>query len=321
MSSDDGYIQSLAQAQKNIFKFGGPILMVIGMASCTMSLMVFLRKNLRKSSCSIYLVAYNSSNLLLICTTLFFSILATGYNIDPGLYNLHFCRFRMYAIFLFDILGPTYLILASIDRILFTSPNARTRQRSTPRLACICVAISTVLWSLAHVHSLVLSEITEPAPDYIRCYLQIGPYVAVMGYYLLIFKGILVPLLMIILGLWAVKNVRRLARVPPTVSKRTTETTSVQSAHARHSKDRQLLKMLLIDISLYIFFNMMMVVVLMYQQFDQTLTNNIVELWRQTLLLTVSLYSSFIPFCIGCYTNLLVSKTFRQEVKNILMWK
>ena len=81
MSSDEGYIQSLAQAQKNVFKFGEPILMIIGTISCTMNLIVFLKKNLRKNPCSIYLVAYNISNLLLICTTLFFSILATGYNI------------------------------------------------------------------------------------------------------------------------------------------------------------------------------------------------------------------------------------------------
>lgn len=144
MSSDDNYIQSLAQAQKNILKFGGPILMAVGTLSCTITLIVFLRKNLRKNPCSIYLVAYNSCNLLLIYTTLFFSTLATGYNIDPGLYNLHFCRFRMYAILLFDILGPTYLILGSVDRILITPRNTRTRQRSTPHLACICVAISTV---------------------------------------------------------------------------------------------------------------------------------------------------------------------------------
>lgn len=319
MSSDEGYIQSLAQAQKNIFKFGGPMLMVIGTISCTMNLIVFLKKNLRKNPCSIYLVAYNISNLLLICTTLFFSILATGYNIDPGLYNLDFCHFRMYTILLFDILGPTYLILASVDRILFTSKNARIRQRSTLRLAFICIGTLTVFWSLGHVHALILTEITEPAPGYTRCYLQLGLYVAVMGYYMAVFKGIVVPTLMIILGLWAVKNVRSLARIPPISGRSTTETAVIPNVRAGHSKDRQLLKILLVDISIYIFFNMMIIVVLMYQQFAQI--DNLIELWRQTLFLTVGFSSSFIPFCIGCYTNFLVSKTFRQEVKSILSCK
>lgn len=319
MSSDEAYVQSLAQVQKNVFKFGGPILMGIGTISCAMNLIVFLKKNLRKNPCSIYFVAYNISNLLLICTTLLFSILATGYNIDPSLYDLAFCRFRLYAIFLFDILSPTYLILASIDRILFTSKNARTRQRSTPRLAFITISALTFFWSLGHVHALILTEITEPAPGYTRCYLQLGLHIAAVGYYMVLLKGIAVPMLMIILGLLAVKNVRSLARISPISSRPTTETAVIPNIRASHSKDRQLLKILLVDIGIYIFFNMMIVVVLMYQQFAQI--NNLIELWRQALLLAVGLYSSFIPFCVGCYANLLVSKTFRQEMKNILTCK
>jgi hypothetical protein len=123
MSSELDFIALLILIQTNLYKFGGPILMSVGTVSWTLSyLIVFTKKNLRKNPCSIYLVAFNIGSFLLIYTSLLYAILANGYKIDPSLYNLGFCHFHVCTILLFGVLNPSFLILASIDRILITSP-------------------------------------------------------------------------------------------------------------------------------------------------------------------------------------------------------
>ncbi|CAF3850729.1 unnamed protein product [Adineta steineri] len=87
---------------------------------------------------------------------------------------------------LFRIGGPILMLLgvisSSIDRVLVTSTNARTRQRSTPRLAYICISGATLFWMLFHCHALILTDIQEIAPGLFLCYPRAGPYVVFMGY-------------------------------------------------------------------------------------------------------------------------------------------
>lgn len=321
MSSDYAFIAYLADIQTNLYRIGGPILMVLGTMSCILSSMVFTRKNLRKNPCSIYLVAYNTSNLLLIFTSVLFFTLATGYNIDPSSYNRSFCRFRFYSMLLFDVLGPSYLILASIDRVLLTSSNALTRQRSTPRLAYTCIVLITMCWGLLHIHAAILPDVAQLLPGVFFCYFGPGMHVTLMSYYSLVIKGIVVPFLMLGFGLWAVRNVRSVTRVTPVSFVPTFSTRIARKTHTGYSKDRQLLRILLIDITVYIVFNAMIAIFLMYQQINQNKVFTLVEIYVQNLLSTVGVFSTYIPFCIGCYTKLLASKTFRQEIKNIILCK
>ena len=113
------------------------------------------------------------------------------------------------------MLSPFYLILASVDRVLITSRNARTRERSTIRLTYLCIGIVSLFWVLIHIHALVLPSFITPSPGVTVCYFQPGLHLMIMGYYAVIIKGILIPLLMIILGVWAVRNVRSLTHVTP----------------------------------------------------------------------------------------------------------
>ncbi len=187
MSSEYDFIESLFSATTYLYKYGGPILITLGTISCVLNIMVFTKKILRKNPCSIYFVALNISNILLIYQSLLFSILQAGYNIQPTAYNLPLCRFYIYTIILFDILGPFYLILASADRVLITSSNALTRRRSTQRLAYICIISGTIFWMLIHIHGLVFGSIVEVPPNYVFCYFQSGAYLAFIAYYSFLF--------------------------------------------------------------------------------------------------------------------------------------
>lgn len=319
MSSDDRIISLLIAIQKNIYRFGGPILMVLGSTSCVLSLMVFTKKNLRQNPCSSYLMAFNTSSLFLIFTSILFTTLAVGYNIDLSSNNLSFCRFLSYTMFLFDILSPSYLILASVDRVLVTSPSALIRRYSTRRLAFICIILVTLFWALFHIHLLILINFVQFPSGFVICYFQPGIHTVFIGYYSLVIKGILIPILMLSFGLWTVKNVRRVTQVPCVSFLPTSGTVTIRNARVHRSKDAQLIRILLIDIIVYIIFNLMIAIVLLYQQFNPQQLVNPLEIQIQSLLLQISIFTTYIPFCIGCYTNILASKTFRNEIKGIFL--
>ena len=319
MSTESTFVYSLGLAQTYLYQFGGPILTTLGTVSCILSLAVFSKKNLRKNPCSIYLIAYHIASLLLIYTTVLPQTLAKGYNVDPTTNNLVFCRFRFYTTLLFDVLGPSYLVLASIDRILLTSRHALTRQRSTPRLAYVCILSVTLFWLLAESHTLALCQIFVRGPDSNFCYFQQGNYTAFVSYYTVVVKGLLLPLLLLIFGLWTIKNVRGLGHVAPVSVTTAAGERGVRVSRSTHSKDRQLLRILLVDVGAYLIFTSMMSVVLTYQQIvkNQSQTNDDFQI--RGFFLLVSIFSGYIPSCIGYYKNLLVSKTFRHEAKKVLL--
>ncbi|CAF1200302.1 unnamed protein product [Adineta ricciae] len=321
MSAAYYYILSLASANTNIYKIGGPILITIGTLSCVISLRVFTRKTLRRNPCSIYLIASYLSNFLMIYTSILISTLGTGYNINPSAYDLVFCRFRYYITFICDVLSPSYLIFAAIDRVFVTSRDALVRQRSTPRLAYRCIIAITLFWLIFHIHALFFTIIIIGSASSIGvCYFQPGMYLTLISYYSMIIKAILIPLLMIFLGLWTVNNVRALSKVAAitTHSSLSGIGAAMGGIRSARSKDRQLIKIILVDTSIYILFNTMISVLLVYQQVMQNQVQPYVQLYLQGFLMSVSVFSAYIPFCIGCYTNLFVSKTFRHEVQKLL---
>ncbi|CAF4887726.1 unnamed protein product, partial [Rotaria sp. Silwood1] len=169
----------------------------------------------------------------------------SGYDIDPSRFNLILCRSRLDAIVLFNCLSAFYLILASIDQILVTSRNARTRQRSTQRLVYTCIIGGTLFWSLFHIHALICSTPQQISPNTYLCYYQPGFHVAFVCSYALI-KEPSSLLLMVICGLWAKKNIRSTTRrVGVAVDVSVTKTDGASTENSAASKDRQMVLMLL----------------------------------------------------------------------------
>ena len=320
MSSSMTSIDAMQSAQTYLYQIACPILIVIGTVGCILNLIVFTQKKLRKNPCSIYFIAYNITNFLYIYSSLLALTLDTGYNIDPSSHNLIICHLRLYFSVLFSVLSPFYLILASIDRILVTSPNALTRRRSTQRLASICIISGTLFWVLFHTHALIMTNIVQFGPNYFVCYFQPGIYLSFVGYYSII-EEILVMLFMIICGAWPIKNIRntRRTRVAPSLS--VSGNTLGGGPFSTSSKDRQLVLMLVVDTTMYILFNLALGTFLMYQQITQNDLKLPEQIQIETFARNICLFSVGISVSTSCYTNLTVSKTFRSEAKKALSWQ
>ncbi|CAF1569872.1 unnamed protein product [Adineta steineri] len=311
-SSSTNYISLLKSITKYLYQIGAPILICIGSISCILSLIVFTKKSLRKNPCSIYFISYNIANLTLIYSSILTVTLSAGYGVSPSTYNLAFCRYNLYMAILIDILSSSYLVLASIDRMLVTSVNVKTRQRSTRRFAYMSIIIITIFWILFHSHILSSAVITQVTPNNFVCNLPPGADLILHSYYSLIVKALLIPLLMIIFGLLALRNIRRIRSIRRTTKKQ------LQSSY---SKDRQFCLILFMDIAAYVIFSSMLSANNMYQQITQYYIKSSLQTQFELFLKTTAVFINYISICIGCYTNIFISKTFRKNIKDIILCK
>ncbi|CAF3788601.1 unnamed protein product [Adineta steineri] len=317
MSSSTDILVTMQLVQKYLYQFVSPVLMFIGTIGCILNLIIFSQKHLRKNPCSIYFIAYNLANFVFIYSSLLPTILSVGYNIDFSTRNIVLCRVRLYITILSNFLSPLYLVLASADRVLITSSNALTRRRSTLRFAYICIACGTLFWTLLHAPVLVLTNIIQIGPNTLICYFQLSAYISFLSFCSL-FKATIGLLLMTIFGLWSIKNIRSLQKVRPAASLSATVTKIDTALHSNSSKDRQLCFILLIDIIIYALFSFTYAINLIYQQITQNYVKNTERTQIESFITNICQFSGTIPFCISCYANLIISKTFRNEIKKIL---
>ena len=320
MASSTDILATMQLVQKYLYQFGSLVLLSIGTIGCILNVMVFNQRSLRKNPCSVYFIAYNLANFVFIYSSLLPTTLNLGYGIDFSTRNIVICRVRLYITILSNVLSPLYLVLASIDRVLITSSNALTRRRSTRRVACTCIASGTLFWASLHAPILFLANIIQIGPYVFICYFRLSVYISFISYCTL-FKATVAFLLMAICGLWSIKNIRNLQPVRPAASLSATVATTGTTTYSNTSKDRQLCFILLIDIITYVLFSFWFTIYLIYQQITQNYVKNGERIQMENIISNMCQFSGSIPFCISCYANLIVSKTFRSEVKKMLSYK
>jgi hypothetical protein len=312
-------MSSLYSAESYLFQIGGPILLVLGSISGALNLIVFTRNTLRKSPCAICFVGGNIVDLMYLFLTSIPTFLGIGYNINLGTRNLAYCRSLAYIGSILSSLGPSYLILASIDRTLITSRNAGTRKRSTRRLAITCIIVLALFWMIFHIHALIYMQILQYGVDYFICTFQPGAYTSFITYYVLIVIGISPPLLMILFGFWTMKNIRQVRHTVHPSTKTAIGTTVVGRSYTPQSKDHQLIRMLLMEISVYILARFPATMFLIYQQITQYQIKSIEQTIIEQFIANITYFTGFIDSSVSCYTNILVSKTFRLELQRIFL--
>ncbi|CAF1059952.1 unnamed protein product [Rotaria sordida] len=318
-SSSTDVITTLESTATYLYRFGGLILVIFGSIGCILNIIVFSQRSLRKNPCSTCLVVENIFNLLFINSLLLSITLEVGYNVYFTSTNIVLCRLCYYTSLFSNVLSSFCLILASIDRVFITSSNASTRQRSTLRFTYFCIIGGTIFWMLFHSPSLAFTNITQIGDNIYICFYQMGFYLTFISFYSII-KESSSTLSLLICGIWAVKNIRRLRRVTFSTASSNNGNARVVGSHIIHSKDRQFVWMVLIDILLYAIFCSMAAIFLTHQQITQYQQKSIEQVQLDIFLKQITVFCLHIPFGISCYTNLLVSKAYRNAMKNIFSW-
>jgi hypothetical protein len=308
----------LYSAEKGLMQFGGPTMLALGTIGGILNLMVFTKSTLHKSPCAICFVACNIVDLLYLCFDFIPTFLGDGYDIALGEGNLAYCRFAYYIGLILAMLGPSYLILASIDRTLITSRDAGVRKRSTRRLAITCIIGLALFWMIFQIHALIYMEIVQVGVNYFVCTFQPGAYTSFITYYSLFIVGLTPPLLMIIFGLLTLKNIRQVQNAVHPSSLSAIGNTVGHRSDGPRSKDRQLIRMLFMEIIIYLFARFPATIMLIYEQITQHENKSLEQTTIEQWIANITYFIGFIDSCVSCYTNIIVSKTFRKELKRML---
>ncbi len=311
MSSSDNYyyINILNNILTNIYKYVLPVIYVLSNIGNLLSALIFWKKTWRKKVCVFYFNIYLLSNTCFINSTVLGSILNYGYNINLQNSSVVLCKVFFYVAFLFAILSPTILILASIDRLLISSQNVDTRFYSSKRLAYFSLSVSTCFWIVFNVHVLIMVDIQKSYPSGFVCDYDLSTsYRNFVSYYLAI-VNICFCLIMIILCLFSFKNIRHI-RILPRQQRNQVRTMT--------KKDFQLLRCLFAHGIAYIIFRMGINI---YYGYEAITRDQIRTECQQTIDTLLNNFFSLlfnISYCISFVIYVVISKAFRHEVKRMV---
>ena len=293
-----------------LYSILGSTLIIIGTIGSISSCIVFAQKAMRQNPASIYFIAYNIANLIRLWESLFLAIM-TYHCIDPVTRNVPFCKIHFYIQFIFFMLTPYYLILSSIDRVLVTSSNQRTRERSTLRLAYRSIVAITLTFAVIFVQLFPFIDIYPIYSDVYICYMPPGNYRLFMSVSAFVLNGFLPSVLLGIFGMFTLKNLHR-GHVQPVNA-------GAIISNARRKRERQLALMLLAEIVSYMPFNFAYHTLSLYRQTTQSQIKNRQQQAVELFCVTTFFIFTFIPSALSFYLYLAVSKAFRQKAKEVIL--
>jgi hypothetical protein len=249
---DDEFIKSLDYISEQLNRYLAIIIFIFGVVGNILNCLVLSQRTLRSNPCVLLFLVSSFIDLISILTGLTTRILA-GWGLDPTTTNTPICKLRAFIVFSTRTMAIWLITLATIDRWLLSSMNFHRRQLSTLKNVTkgiiLTIIISTILYS--HMLYCYQSNLIDTP---LQCYGKSAECrLATDIIYALI--TILIPsVLMIIFGLMIISNIRYLRMRVETVTIVSILSPSRVKQMKLKKTDRQLLRMLLLQVSLLIIF-------------------------------------------------------------------
>ena len=292
-----------------------PILLIFGSGGNILNAMIFLQKTFRSNSCSIYMIAGYLLHTLVLCWAMSTNLYSL-YNRDPLTYNESYCKIRQYSISAIFTMARLCVGMACVDRFAISSQNANIRAFGRPRTARSVIIIIIVICLIAPIHLLIFNTIQNG-----RC-LMPGLYPYFFATYAIIIAAVIPPSIMVTFSILAAKNIqhiRQRIQPLPVSPNPVSETNRVINRNARvHLRryDYQLLKMLLVDVTIYCISAVPSPIYYIYAAVTLKLTKTPEQVaWQNFLNYLAYQVLLYIAASTSLYTNLWVSKVFRNEFK------
>jgi hypothetical protein len=288
-----------------------PILQIIlGTFGNIMNILIFTRRTLRTNPCSLYFLASSINNIFVLYVAALTRLLSSGWKIDPSNSNSLLCKLRIFFVYSSLCLIQWLMVLASFDRLFSSCHTVRYRNFSSLRLARRFICLAIVAVALAHFHILVWWTV-----DYIGndryCNVFDNAYEIAFQVFFLLFSCLLPPCFMTFCGLMTIVNIRKLRRqVAPQNSNGLNELT--------HSKDRQMIIMLLIQVSVTITCTAPFTAINLFGMIIQLNDTLVYSLALKTFIESLCRLMLYFNPIVGFYVYTLSSRVFRRENKRIL---
>ena len=300
---------SLVVIQQNLTRYGFPLLLALGNVGNVLFVLIFCKKSHRNNPCSLYLIVSAIASTIGLNWGLGTNLNAIYQTLDPFTVSLVLCRTRGYILQLTFVVHRTMILLACIDRYVLSSPRAKIRAYSKPKLAMKLIAGTTLFWTVSSLQQPFFQTIQN-----YRCYV-FGTYGLIFSIYRICLYGCLFPALLMTFSCLLWKNLKA------TRSRTRTTQSELDSPPSNITKrDLSLMKFVLVEVVAALLLTFLHPINTLYNVLADAVPNKSqnrlqIEGFSTFISLIVLLY---LNYCVTFYVYVTMSASFRREVKGIL---
>lgn len=270
----------------HINRYAPAPVLIFGFIGNTFNIVVFARPSLNKNPCSTYFTCLSIANLSVLFFGMLMRFLVDAFGIDLVAVNLGFCRFRYFILHSSMTLSSWYIILAGVDRYCISSRNVHHRQLSSQKHARYLVVLATFICLSLYSHSLVLFTI-EQLKSGPFCYAQAGTYRVFYDFFYFATYSCIPPILMITVGIGTLHHIyrARLQAGPTTMNN--------ANMNQLKKRDRQLIRMLLIQVIFTLALTLPLAIQKLYSTFTQGVVKDSYRVAIEVLIIQITRILAF----------------------------
>ena len=298
-------INTLDYLTQQMNRYLAALIFIFGVVGNTLNCCILSQRILRTNPCALLFLMSSFVDLISIIVGLTTRILA-GWNLDPTTTNNFICKFRAFTVFSTRTIGIWLIALATIDRWLLSSTNFHRRQKSKleniERSICLTITLSILFY--IHMLDCYEANLTDTP---LKCYGKNRQCRLLTDLTYALRTIVLPSIVMIVFGLLIVSNVRRLRRRIQTVTIVSIIIATRERQFKIRKTDRQLLRMLFLQIILLISFCIPQAVQKFYMTFrrfdHRTRREDILLNFFYNIEVLISFIASCMPFYLYTLTG------------------
>ncbi|CAF2852679.1 unnamed protein product [Rotaria sp. Silwood2] len=259
----------------------------------------------RQNSCAFIFLALSFINCIVLFYGLFIKILSVGFYLDWSSENLIWCKARAFFGQASFLISLTCTCLASIDRFLVSCRQEKYRKLSRLSIAIWAVILSTIFWLALFIPFAVHAELVKSAfTGLFSCtYVGSQAFVTYQTYFAFpVYYGLLPSIILTITGLLTYRNANKL-----------------QIGRQRQLVQKQLTKMMLIQIPIILFSTLPYVIFTEYLMSTATMVKSTNKKTVELIITNIVSATCYITFACPFFVFLASSKSFREEAKMFLL--
>ncbi len=296
----------LSTIQNQLNLYGSPISTILGNIGSLFIFLIFLRQ--RQNSCAIYIMSSAIFNSLYLIYYVVFALFPINYR-DGTFNELPVCKLSSYVSNVLGQLPKTMIILACVDRFMITNRHAKFRAFSTPKRAKWLVFFSVTFILLFNIHIPIMTTIING-----KCG-RFGIYLTIYSLYIIIFVGLIPPVVMGIFAYLTYRNMRQMrVRIQPNAHNR------IDPNHSIRRLDRDLLIIVISEVVIYVVTTTLFPLILLEMLISQYVISNKSAQYSQieSFIFNIALILLSVNNSIPFYIYLILSKSFRRDFKQLI---
>ncbi|CAF1205952.1 unnamed protein product [Adineta steineri] len=298
---------SLSFTQDILTRYGMTTYFAFGNIGLFFNLNIFSRSIHRRNPGSLYILSMTICNFFCLNFGIIPFIYALNHP-DPVTTSLIMCKLQFYLRHTPYQMMRSFMILSCFNRYISSHVQHRFQNFNQYQITIRCIIIVIIFWLLVCIFIPILLSIEANT-----CGMFIDSYALLYSIYILIFAGILPPLVMIICSFLIIKNLKKIrSRVQPLAV--------TSKMNLIRKRDRDYIRMLLVEIMVYVLLTFPYTLSVFYTTVDQLGSSEYeYEQWEIFLIYFTRSFLLYLNSSLSFWIYIIMSKSFRNEFHDLLL--